>query len=48
MLNQGIPTGAKHSVPLANILLTFIMLEALLNNAQFSTSFNSHILLWKR
>ena len=33
MLNQGIPTGAKHCVPLANILLTFIIRELIEMNS---------------
>ena len=49
LLRQGLPTGAKHSVPLANMFLTFIMLEALedsvLNNI-FNTK--AKVKLWKR
>ena len=48
MLNQGIPTGGKHSVPLANILLTFILLDLLESNAQFKASFTTILKLWKR
>ena len=48
ILNQGIPTGAKHSVPLANILLTFIMLELLNNDNEFKSIFENKVKLWKR
>ena len=48
MLNQGIPTGGKHSCPLANILLTFILLEALETDVQFGREFTLNINLWKR
>ena len=48
LLNQGLPTGAKHSVPLANILLTFILLESLKNNAELNCIFVSKVKLWKR
>ena len=48
MLDQGIPTGGKHSVPLANILLCFILVHALNNDVQFSRQFKSYIYLWKR
>ena len=47
MLNQGIPTGAKHSVPLANIFLTFIILD-LRNNNDFKGIFENKLKLWKR
>ena len=43
-LKQGIATGAKHAVPLANILLSFIMIDMLNNNPLF----DSDIKLWKR
>ena len=48
MLNQGIPTGAKHSVPLANIFLTFIWLELCNKNIVFKTNFEHYLKLWKR
>ena len=48
MIDQGIPTGGKHSVPLANILLTYIMLNLLDSNPQFKASFISILKLWKR
>ena len=48
LLNQGLATGAKHSVPLANILLTFILLESLKNNAHLNSIFESRVKLWKR
>ena len=47
-LNQGLPTGAKHSVPLANILLSFILLSALDTNRSLSELFDSKLILWKR
>ena len=48
MLKQGLATGAKHSVPLANIFLTFIILEALKNCNQLNSLFESRVKLWKR
>ena len=48
-LNQGLPTGAKHSVPLANILLTFILLSALdITGSSLLDLFTSKVKLWKR
>ena len=47
-LNQGLPTGAKHSVPLANIFLTFIILSALDTDSNLLDLFTSKVLLWKR
>ena len=48
LLNKGIPTGGKHCVPLANILLTFIMIDLLRRDSSFSALFNTNIKLWKR
>ena len=48
MLSQGVPTGAKHSVPLANILLTFIILELLNSDNNFKSKFDAFVKLWKR
>ena len=48
LLKQGIPTGAKHSVPLANIFLTFILKELLRTNQSFRQHFTNTIILWKR
>ena len=47
MLSQGLPTGAKHSVPLANILLSFIMHQAF-ENPYFKAVYDSKVKLWKR
>ena len=47
-LNQGIPTGGKHSVPLANILLTFILLYTFETDLEFKHQFDDIIQLWKR
>ena len=47
-LSQGLPTGAKHSVPLANTLLTFILLFALENNSSLKNIFDTKVKLWKR
>ena len=47
LLSQGLPTGAKHSVPLANIFLSFIMLEGL-KNSELKNMFNSRVKLCKR
>ena len=46
VLNQGIPTGAKHSIPLAKNFLTFILLGLL--NSIFKMTFESNMKLWKR
>ena len=48
VLNQGIPTGGKHSVPIANIFLTFVLLYSLENDAEFEQNFGELIKLWKR
>ena len=48
ILDKGIPTGGKHCVPLANILLTYILLDLLRTNAEFRTQFESKVKLWKR
>ena len=48
MLNQGIPTGGKHSVPIANIFLTFVFLSSLQNNDGLKQYFIGNIMLWKR
>jgi len=48
ILNQGIPTGAKHSVPLANIFLTFILLELFRIDNEFKDIFENKVKLWKR
>ena len=48
MLNQGIPSGGKYSVPLANILLCFILMHAFNINDEFSRLFKLNISLWKR
>ena len=48
MLCQGIPTGGKHSVPLANILLSYILISAFDKDPEFLHSFDSDIKLWGR
>ena len=48
LIKQGIPTGAKHSVPLANIFLTYILKELLRTNQPFKEAFDNIIILWKR
>ena len=48
LLNQGIQTGAKHCVPLANILLTFIIRELIGENEQFKEIFVELLKIWKR
>ena len=48
ILTQGIPTGGKHSAPLANILLTHIILTSLLNSYMLTKYFTDNIKLWKR
>ena len=48
LLDQGIPTGGKHSVPLANILLRFILLYTLDNDMVFTDLFKLYMCSWKR
>ena len=48
ILNQGIPTGGKHSVPLANIFLSFILRNSLDTQLDFKSNFCENIKLWKR
>ena len=48
MLNQGIPTGGKHCVPLANIFLSFILIELMENDNMFNNDFNNNLKIWKR
>ena len=48
LLNQGIPTGGKHSVPLANILLSFMMRDLLDNDQVFNKIFHNNLKLWNR
>ena len=48
MLNQGIPTGAKHCVPLANILLTFIVRELHKQDKSFEKIFLENLKIWQR
>ena len=47
-LNQGIPTGGKHSVPLANIFLSFIFIYSLDTDSQFKQLYVDNIKLWSR
>ena len=48
ILNKGIPTGSKHAVPLANMFLSFILIDALKTDDVLKESFDSKIKLWKR
>ena len=48
MLNQGIPTGAKHCVPLANIFLTFIFRELIKSDQSFEKMFLENLKIWQR
>ena len=48
MLNKGIPTDGKHCVPLANILLSYIILDLLRSNVSFREQFLKYLKLWKR
>ena len=48
MLNQGIPTGAKHCVPLANIFLTFIIKGLINKDQHFRKMFEENVKIWKR
>ena len=47
-LKQGLLTGGKHSVPLANIFLTYILRQLLRTNDVFNAIFKREIILWKR
>jgi hypothetical protein len=48
MLNQGIPTGGKHCVPLANIFLSFILKKLMETDAVFKSDFENNVKIWKR
>ena len=48
MLNQGIPTGGKHCVPLANIFLSFILRKLMENDTAFKADFENNVKIWKR
>ena len=48
MLNQGIPTGGKHCVPLANIFLSFILTKLMENDTVFKADFENNVKIWKR
>ena len=41
-LNQGIPTGGKHSVPLANIFLSYILISSLGSDPNFKHNFDEN------
>ena len=47
-LNKGIPTGGRHCVPLANILLTYILKDLVKSNIKFRMEFETNLKLWKR
>ena len=48
MLTQGIPTGGKHCVPLANIFLTYIIRTLLEKDPVFRSIYDSNLKLWQR
>ena len=48
MLNQGITTGGKHSVPLANIFLSFILKTSLNTNPNLNDLYTRNMELWGR
>ena len=48
ILNKGVPTGGKHCVPLANILLSYIIKSLLRSNLVFKNQFSNSLKLWKR
>ena len=48
ILNKGIPTGSKHAVPLANMFMSFILIDALKTDEALKEMFDSKIKLWKR
>ena len=48
LLKQGIATGAKHAVPLANILMSFVIRDMLSNNETMKSLFDTKVKLWKR
>ena len=48
ILKQGIATGTKHAVPLANILLSCIVIDMKNNNSELGNLFDSSVKLWKR
>ena len=48
MLDKGMPTGGKHCVPLANILLSYILKKLLKTDNTFRIQFKDRMKLWKR
>ena len=48
MLTQGIPTGGKHCVPLANIFLTYIIRILLEKDSVFKSLYDRNLKLWQR
>lgn len=48
LLTQGIPTGGKHCVPLANIFLTYIIRTLIEQDSVFKALHESNLKLWKR
>ena len=48
MFNQGLITGGKHSVPIANILLSYILLNKLRSDRDFNEMFQNNLCIWKR
>ena len=48
MLCQGIATGAKHAVPLANIFLSYIVKDMLNDNVDMKLLFDSKLVMWRR
>ena len=48
MLTQGIPTGGKHCVPLANIFLTFILITLIKSDSVFKSIYDTNLKLWQR
>ena len=48
MLTQGIPTGGKHCVPLANIFLTFILTTLIKSDSVFKSIYDTNLKLWQR
>ena len=47
ILNQGIPTGGKHSVPLANIMLTYVLSYGLRDNKEFYNTIDDCVGIYK-
>ena len=47
LLNKRIPTGSKHTAPFANMLSSFILIDALKTDVRFKRFLIQRKMLWK-